>query len=234
MNKNIKIVGVISSSHANGNSASLTKAALEGAAEEGAEVTEVYLSKLRLEFCTGCLQCLAGECPFQDDFKTIRNLVYEADGIILSSPTFAAAPNAIMKNFIDRLGMYERFTSSLGGKYVAAISTAGKMGAKNTAESLVSIARDGIFQRGYVSGLLGVSIGAGLKEDDNAFIKAHELGRKITHDVKTGNKYLLQNLWGRFINCCFVKPQFKQVILDNKTDKMKWVYRNLAERGLLQ
>ncbi len=47
-----------------------------------------------------------------------------ADGIVLSTPVFAAAPCARMKNFIDRLGLFEYMTGTIyGGKYFAAIAT---------------------------------------------------------------------------------------------------------------
>lgn len=234
MKKDIKIVGVISSSHFKGNSATLVREALKGAEEEGASVTEIFLPKHRIEFCTGCMKCLEEKCHFSDDFEALRKLLYNADGIIWGSPTFAVAPNAIMKNFIDRLGMFERFTSSLGGKHMAGISTAGSMGAKKVAKGLTSIATDGIFQRGYMSGILGVSIGGGnILEDVNTLRKAHELGKKITMDIKNDKNYSLQNPFGRLINHFFVKPHFLKVILTNKEGRMKAVYNNLTQRGLI-
>jgi multimeric flavodoxin WrbA len=145
-----------------------------------------------------------------------------------------AAPNAIMKNFIDRLGMYERFTSSLGGKYMAGISTAGAMGAKQVATRLACMARDSIFKRGYLSGSLGVSIGAGRVMDNaDQLLLARNLGRKITQDIKNHKKYLFQNLFGRLINYLFVKPNFYKVILKNRAGSMKAVYDNLSQRGLI-
>lgn len=234
MKKNVKIVGIISSSHFDGNSATLVREALKGAEEEGASVMEIFLPRHKIEFCTGCMKCFEGKCPLTDDFEALRKLVYEADGIIWGSPTFAAAPNAIMKNFIDRLGMFERFTSSLGGKYGVGISTAGKMGAKKVAEGLAGIARDSIFQRGYASGSLGVAIGGGsVKQDTNVLMKAHGLGRKMTCDINNGNKYPLQNLFGRLINYFVVRPGFQKVILTNREGSMKAVYNNLLQRGLI-
>lgn len=230
----MKIVGIISSSHSNGNTAALVREALKGAEEGGASVTEIFLPKYNLEFCNGCLKCLEDKCPINDDFEEVRDLIYQTDGIIWSSPTFGAAPNAIMKNLIDRLGMFERFTSSLGGKYVAGISTAGNMGAKKVSKRLVSIAKDGIFKRGYVSGVLGVAIGKGnVKDDSNALMKAYNLGKKMSNDIKTDNKYPLQNLIGRLINSIMIKPHFKKVILRDKETNMKAVYNNLMQRGLV-
>lgn len=234
MEKNIKIVGVISSCHFNGNSATLVRATLKGAEEEGASVTEIYLPKYKIEFCTGCMKCLESKCPFSDDFEGLKKLIYDADGIIWGSPTFSVAPNAIMKNFIDRLGIFERFTSSLGDKHMVGVSTAGSMGAKKVAKGLTEFATGSIFQRGYMSGILGVSIGGGdILEDTITLNKAHQLGKKITKDIKNNKSYPLQNLFGRLINNYFVKPHFLKVILINKEGKMKAVYNNLSQRGLI-
>lgn len=68
MNNKIKIIGVISSSHYKGNSATLVREALKGAEEEGVLVSEIFLPKQKVEFCTGCLKCLEDSCPFSDDF----------------------------------------------------------------------------------------------------------------------------------------------------------------------
>jgi multimeric flavodoxin WrbA len=226
---------VISSSHYNGNSATLVREALKGAEEEGVLTSEIFLPRQNVEFCTGCMKCLGGKCPFSDDFENLKNLIYEADGIILGSPTFAAAPNAIMKNLIDRLGMYERFTSSLGGKYIAGISTAGSMGAKKVAKGLANLAKDGVFKRGYVSGFLGVSIGAeGIVNDSATLIMSRNLGRKIARDIKNKKKYTFQKIFGRLINFFFIKPLFRKVILKNKDGNMKVVYNNLKQRELIR
>lgn len=230
----MKIVGIISSSHYSGNSATLVREALKGAEEEGASVKEIYLPQFKIGFCTGCMKCLEGKCPLTDDFEALKDLLYDADGIIWSSPTFAAAPNAIMKNFIDRLGMFERFTSLLGGKYVAGISTAASMGARQVAKNLAGIASNGVFQRAYVSGILGVRIGAGsVAANPVALKKARCLGRKIAQDIKNGKKYRLQNLFGRLINGVFLKSGFSKVILKNKEGKMKAIYHSLSLRGLI-
>jgi hypothetical protein len=60
----MKVVGIISSPHAEGNGATLVREALQGAKQAGASV--------------------------QDDFQELRQLLCEADGIILSTPTYGA------------------------------------------------------------------------------------------------------------------------------------------------
>ena len=99
----IQVVGVMSSARANGNTATLVREALKGAEKGGASTVEIVLPNYRINFCQGCLKCMAaGGCPASDDFETLRKLLSEADGIILSSPTYGAAPSAMIKNLFDR------------------------------------------------------------------------------------------------------------------------------------
>lgn len=240
MKKNIKIVGVISSSKVNGNTAKLVREALKGAKEEGASVKEIFLAEHKLNFCTGCLNCTAkGKCPLPDDFEDIRKIIYEADGIILGSPTYATEYNAIMKCFIERLGPYTLYASLLGGKYGAGIATAyGEGAAKKVAKKLTNIFGFAIFQRSYASGYLGVGTmfkGEEKKtcENEEALKKAHNLGVKITKDIKNNNEYTFQSLIIRLMVSLYLKPIFKKKILNCKDGEEHATYESLSKRGLL-
>lgn len=240
MKKDIKIVGVISSPNFNGNTASLVREALNGAKKEGASVTEIFLANYKLEFCKGCLVCNAkGECPISDGFEEIRKLIYEADGIILGSPTYAMEYNAAMKCFFERLGTYTLYSSLLGGKYAVGISTSyNKNGAKNVAKKLTGIFKFGIFQRSYISGTLGVhtminGVEKKVCESPDDLKKANELGRKITKDIKCNNRYPFQNVIMRMVIALYIKPIFKKFILKNKEEKESASYGSLQQRGLI-
>jgi multimeric flavodoxin WrbA len=233
----IRIIGVMSSARANGNTATLVREALKGAEKEGASTVEIVLPNYQINFCRGCLQCMAvGRCPAPDDFETLRKLLSEADGIVLSSPTYGAAPSAMLKNLIDRLGLFEYFTSSaFGGKYVVGISTANSAAAaKKVARGLAHKLTSGIFQRGYVSGFLGASSrGNGISGNPEALRKARELGGKLARDIQSGRQYPLQHPVGRLVNRFILKPNFRTAILDHREGMMKGVYENLRQRELL-
>ena len=233
----MNIIGVISSSNRNGNTATLTREALSGARDSGAVVTEIYLPEHDIEFCTGCMTCMTeGKCRFTDSFDRLRAQLAGSDGIILSSPTYAATCNAIMKRFLERVGMFERFTSEVfGGKYVAGISTGKFMGAQKVADYLVGFGKTGIFQRGYVSGTLGITLRKGIAASENpeAMKKARDLGRKMAQDIRNGNKYPLQNLSGRLLTGTLWKPMFSKGVLQYKNAEMKGVFENLNHRGLI-
>ncbi len=236
MKNTIKIVAVISSPKSQGNTAMLVQKALQGAAAEGAEVEEIFLPHYSIEFCTGCSACLSqGKCPISDDFDTLKQRFTEADGIIFGSPTYAGTPNAMIKRFLERLGMFERMTSEVfGGKYVIGVSTCGGTGATRVADELAGFAKTSIFQRGYVSGTLGVAVGPNSVADNAAALrKAHTLGKKMVRDIKQRETYPLQNIVGRIVNAALIKPKFSAIIHKNKDGRLKGAYVNLQQRGLL-
>lgn len=165
-------------------------------------------------------------------------LNYEADGIILGSPTYAMEHNAIMKCFFERLGPYTLYASLLGGKYGVGISTSYGNAAKKVAKGLTDIFKFGIFERSYVSGFLGVNtmvkgVERRVDESPDNMKKAHNLGRKITRDIKRGNKYPFQNLIIRLVISFFLKPIFQRSILRNKEGRERATYNNLLQRGLI-
>ena len=179
----MKIIGIASSPHRNGNSVTLLREALKGAREAGAETEEIYLPDYDIRYCQGCMRCLSSDrCALPDDLNRLREKLTEANGLILSSPTYGLAPNAMMKNFSDRIGMHSVYRSRLGDKYVAGIATAGAVGARKTAKMLTGIV-DGFHRNGRISGILGVSIGHG--DATAALPQARDLGRKIADDIQT-------------------------------------------------
>jgi multimeric flavodoxin WrbA len=234
----INVVGVMSSARVNGNTAVLVREALKGAAEAGASTTEIVLADYRIDFCAGCMRCMAeGRCAQPDDFEALRGRLTAAQGIILSSPTYAVAPCARMKALIDRMGLFEYFTSSaFGGKYVAGISTANRAdAARKVARGLADEFASGIFQRGYISGCLGVSsTGNGVAQNAGALQQAHELGIKLVQDIRSKKTYPLQNPVAGLMNRFILRPNFGKVILNYRETVMKGVYESLTQRGLLQ
>ena len=230
----MKVIGIISSPHADGNGAALVREALKGAAEAGASVQEVFLPSLRIEFCRDCHACMtSGRCAVQDDFPKLRELLCEADGIILGSPTYACAPCARMKNLFDRLGMFAWMTSTFGGTYLAGVTTANSFGAGKAAKQLAATLRDSVFRRAYVSGTLGVPLrGRKVSAMPKVLSKARSLGRRMASDIRTGRRYPLQNLLGRLPNALFLRPMIRQAIVNNR-EVMHGVYEELVRTGIV-
>lgn len=231
------VIGIISSAREGSNSAVLVREALKGAEKMGTETKEIYLPAQGLSFCTGCLACMkTGKCRMADGFNELRDTLYEADGIIWGSPTYAGAPNAIMKNFIDRLGLYEVSTSSLGGKYMAGIASASSAAvAKKVAKGLSRFGIKGTFLRSYCVGFLGVSFKGGRQADkDEALVaEAGKLGAKVALAIKRNKCYPLQGLPTRILNALVMKPAFRSYIENNKTGDAGALYASLRKRNLI-
>jgi len=235
--KRPQILAVISSPNREGNSASLCRRALEGAAAAGADVEECFLSDYRIGFCRACNQCLlTGSCPVGDDFGEVLAALRRADGIILSSPVYGGTINARMKNLLDRLGMFEYITSAtFGGKYVAAIVTARRKGtAHKVARYLADLPSKGVFARAYVSGSLGaVAAPAGQPPASEGLAAAESLGRRLAEAVQGHATFPAQGLAARALTKLVVRPQMSAAIVSHREGFMRGVYLNLNQRGLL-
>ncbi len=231
----MKILGIISSPRRNGNTAVLVREALKGAKDKNVEVEEIYLPDLKIDYCKGCFTCISkGLCPINDDFPALRKKILDADGIIISSPSYGLAPTACMKTFLERIGMYNAYTSSLSGKYVISISSAGAMGASKVAGELAGLVANGVFKRGYISGLLAVNVEYSQTcTNDKILQQAYMLGQKITDDIIGKKQYPFQNIPKRLLNKFILKRVFTRNILQHKNGMMKAVYMDLKEQGLI-
>ncbi|MHA1916067.1 MAG: flavodoxin family protein [Promethearchaeota archaeon] len=225
------MVGVISSPHPYGNSAKLAQNVLKGAKKMGAETEEIHLPDFNLKYCKGCLSCVSGnKCVLNDDLNYLRNVLLACDGIVISSPCYGIEPNALMMNFLQRIGIYTVYRSALKDKYVVGISTAGAIGAKKVAKQLTGIT-DGLFGGGCRTGILGVKIG--FKTVDRKLLKAQKLGKKLVHDISCKKKYYFQNLLSKFLRKIIISKVMKKNIEKNKTGRMSGVYLYLQENGIL-
>lgn len=97
------IVGIQGSPRREGNTALLLDAALQGAAEAGANVLRFELNDLNIKPCQACGACYnTGKCVIRDDM----DLLYEAfeimDSMVLASPVYFGGVTAQVKAMIDR------------------------------------------------------------------------------------------------------------------------------------
>lgn len=232
----MKITAVIASPSRDGNTAVLARAALVEAEKAGAETDEIFLADYSIEYCRGCLTCMrTGSCVIDDDAWALKDRLYQSDGIILASPSYGVQPAARMKNFLtDRIGMFTVYTSSLGDKYFAGISTAGGIGANKVARRLASEYVAGFFRRGYFSGSLGVLRGMERIETvPNALEKARRLGRKLADDVRTKRPYPFQKLGSRLMTALLIRRVILRNIQENGHGPLAAVKQNLMDRGIL-
>ncbi len=90
------------------------------------EFEYVFVERLRVPFCDGCLQCInVGEsaCPEYELIGPIAAKMDAADGLILGSPIHTFNITGLMKNFVEYF-MYKRNRPSFFGKKALVTATA--------------------------------------------------------------------------------------------------------------
>jgi multimeric flavodoxin WrbA len=122
----MKITAVIGSPRGvKGATGALMKIVLQGAESLGA-ATEIFAIKgQEVKPCKACNTChRVGACPQKDLFRTIKESVDKADGLILASPNYIFHVSAQLKAFFDRCcGVVH--CQGFEGKYGLAVVTSG-------------------------------------------------------------------------------------------------------------
>jgi len=79
---------------------------IQGFKNAGAKVEVVYLSKMKIKDCIGCVYCAnpGGECIYdgRDDFELIYDKQFKADLVVYAFPLFMDGMPALMKKYLDR------------------------------------------------------------------------------------------------------------------------------------
>ncbi|MEJ5348345.1 MAG: flavodoxin family protein [Desulfosoma sp.] len=97
------IVGIYGSPRVGGNTDKMLDAFLEGAQEEGALVSPIYVRKLSMQGCLGCGGCdETGQCVVKDDMQEVYPLLEKAEGIVLATPVYFYNVTGQVKLLIDR------------------------------------------------------------------------------------------------------------------------------------
>lgn len=98
-----KVLIVSSSLRCGSNSELLAKAAMEGAADAGHNVTWLSLKDKEIHFCKGCLACQnTGNCVIRDDMDEMTEQVRDADVIVFATPVYYYGMSGQLKTFLDR------------------------------------------------------------------------------------------------------------------------------------
>jgi multimeric flavodoxin WrbA len=108
MARPVRALGVAGSPRRNGNSTTLLKAALAGAAEAGAETSLIRLDELSLRGCRGCDSCPDDGCRQRDGFGGVHAALALAELWLFAAPIYFDAVSGPFKTFYDRLYWFRR------------------------------------------------------------------------------------------------------------------------------
>lgn len=135
-----RVLAIAGSQRPSGNSALLARAALDGAAEAGAQTELISLAGKKIATCLGACHdkchgpAAAGEpwraCVLRDDAPEILARMAAADAIILVSPVFHAGLPGTLRCLMDRCNALSGFEANtignlLAGKVGGAIAVGG-------------------------------------------------------------------------------------------------------------
>jgi|WetSurMetagenome_2_1015567.scaffolds.fasta_scaffold65627_2 multimeric flavodoxin WrbA/putative sterol carrier protein len=101
----MKLLIIKSFPRKNGYTNYCTEFFVQGAREAGATISEIDLTKSRLDHCLGCYSCwntTPGACVLADDMKGLLEKILEADTLVFSTPLNAYNLNSHVKIFLDR------------------------------------------------------------------------------------------------------------------------------------
>lgn len=102
----MKILVLNGSPRPNGNTAALVDAFVEGAKENGHEITVVPVCRKKIVGCLACEYCHTkgeGRCIQQDDMKEIYPVLSEAEMIVLASPVYYHSFTGQLQCTINRI-----------------------------------------------------------------------------------------------------------------------------------
>lgn len=132
----MKVLLINGSPRAKGNTYLALTEAARALQNEGIEAEIVHIGTKAVQGCIACGKCAGmGRCVFPDElYRTLREKVETADGLIVGSPVYYGGPNGSLCAILDRL-----FYSSgrfLAYKPAAAVAVCRRGGASATFDRL--------------------------------------------------------------------------------------------------
>jgi multimeric flavodoxin WrbA len=98
-----RVLGIVGSPRRGGNTEILVDEVLAGAAEAGAQIEKVMLSKLDIGPCRACNACAkTGKCVQEDDMRALLEQMAQSDVWVFGTPVYYWGPTAQFKAFVDR------------------------------------------------------------------------------------------------------------------------------------
>ncbi|MBR6203806.1 MAG: flavodoxin family protein [Candidatus Methanomethylophilaceae archaeon] len=100
-----KVVAIVSSPRAKGNSAALVDSVIDGAMGLSTNIIVLHsLHNMLIHGCNACGACKTkGECVIEDEMSKVLNDIKDADGLVISTPVYFDGPCAQYKMLEDRL-----------------------------------------------------------------------------------------------------------------------------------
>lgn len=159
--------------------------ALKGATSIGVESKLFNLYDLEIRPCLGCLSDNQSSCMYpcviDDDMQKVYKEILSSNGIVIATPVYWFAPSGVVKNFIDRLTVFENMIfisgrSLVEGKVAGVIAVGNDGGAVQTISTIISA----LISMGFTVPPFGFCYHAKNEEpNDNTLCDAFNVGRNV-------------------------------------------------------
>lgn len=132
----MKVLLINGSPHQKGNTYIALSEVATALEKEGVATEIVSIGTKAIQGCIACNKCQeTGVCVFNDEpYRTIREKLQQADGVIIGSPVYFAGPNGMLCALIDRL--FYSCRSALLYKPAASVAICRRGGASATFDRL--------------------------------------------------------------------------------------------------
>ena len=131
----MKIIIINGSPRGNGLTASILHEIEKNLVKRNVGVAYYNLAELSMAQCRGCCSCFTtGSCHMKDDAEKLSELIADADGLVLGSPTYASNVSGYMKVLIDR-GHFV-IEQLLAGKKCITVTTGENYGSRDASKVL--------------------------------------------------------------------------------------------------
>ncbi len=180
--KNPSVLIINGSPHKEGTTAGVLTEMISVFENEGVEFKLIEIGTEAIQGCIGCASCKkSGKCVFDDRVNECAKLLEEADGVVLASPVYYAAPNGSLIAFLDRLFYSAKCDKRMKvGAAVAVARRGGLTASFDVLNKYFSISEMPIASSSYWNGVHGAKSGDE-KEDLEGLRTVRTLARNMTY-----------------------------------------------------
>ena len=186
----MKVVAFNGSPRKEGNTYHALQLVANQLVEQGIEVEIVHVGNKLIRGCMACGKCFKTkdeECIVKDEVNGWIQLMKEADGLLIGSPTHYAAIGGTMKSFLDRafyvMGANGGMLRHKVGAAVVAVRRSGGMPTFNQLNNYLNYSEMKIATSNYWNVIHGTSPGEALEDAEGVQIM-EVLGRNMASMLK--------------------------------------------------
>ena len=183
----MKVLAIMGSPRAEGNSNYLVDRALEEIGEAGIETEKIILSQYQINPCLGHDGCPDfTSCTQKDDTAPLLEKFRTAEGVILATPVYYYNVSAQMKTFMDRNYWLYKHNLEYQAKALGLIVVAEQIGIEETLDTLRKMTEDFKVTEESVFTATGITNFIGDAAKNLTLVEeAKQLGRSIAQYLKS-------------------------------------------------